>query len=112
MSPAMMEKNCACCGKAIQVRVADHKRGWGNFCSKRCKAVKQEGRTDRYAAYCAGQDRRNERAAFDQGCEPSWDDLNDPEHAPECRPANSAEELSLGGHGDARHDEPFHVGKF
>ena len=34
----MKIKNCKCCGKEINVRMADHKRGWGNFCNKSCKA--------------------------------------------------------------------------
>ena len=40
--PIMITKKCACCGKSITVRMADHKRGWGKFCSKSCKATKQE----------------------------------------------------------------------
>lgn len=27
------------CGKTFQARVADRKRGWGKYCSKRCKAI-------------------------------------------------------------------------
>ena len=37
----MVTINCERCGKPKQVREADRKRGWGRFCSKRCKAVKQ-----------------------------------------------------------------------
>ena len=51
---SMMEKNCKSCGKIITVRVADHRRGWGNFCSKSCKAIKQEQRTGQHAAYRSG----------------------------------------------------------
>ncbi|MCA0856130.1 hypothetical protein [Phaeobacter italicus] len=29
------------CGKEFQARTADVKRGWGKFCSKSCKAVRQ-----------------------------------------------------------------------
>lgn len=32
---------CACCGNKFEARVADRKRGWGKFCSKSCKAIKQ-----------------------------------------------------------------------
>ena len=39
--PATIEKNCKSCGKLIVVRLADHKRGWGNYCNKSCKAIKQ-----------------------------------------------------------------------
>lgn len=39
---AMVTINCEQCGKAKSVRVADRKRGWGRFCSKRCKTVNQD----------------------------------------------------------------------
>lgn len=29
------------CNKTFEVRIADIKRGWGKFCSKRCKAINQ-----------------------------------------------------------------------
>lgn len=32
---------CPVCGKEFHPRMADVKRGWGKFCSKRCKAIKQ-----------------------------------------------------------------------
>lgn len=32
-------------------RVADRKRGWGKFCSKSCKAIKQEARTGQCKDY-------------------------------------------------------------
>lgn len=35
----------------MRVRAADVARGWGKFCSKRCKAIKQEQRTGQNAAY-------------------------------------------------------------
>lgn len=41
---------CACCGDPFTARTADRKRGWARFCSKRCKAIKQEARTGQYAA--------------------------------------------------------------
>jgi hypothetical protein len=37
----MIEKKCKCCKKPIQVRLSDHRRGWGKYCSKSCKAKKQ-----------------------------------------------------------------------
>lgn len=37
----MIEKKCKNCSKTFSVRVADHNRGWGIYCSKSCKAVKQ-----------------------------------------------------------------------
>ena len=39
--PSMTKMNCKCCGKTFEARVADVNRGWGKFCSKSCKAVKQ-----------------------------------------------------------------------
>jgi hypothetical protein len=33
---------CPVCGKEFYPRIADIKRGWGKFCSKRCKAIKQK----------------------------------------------------------------------
>lgn len=47
----MIDKNCKNCGSDITVRLADHKRGWGNFCNKRCKAKHQERRTGQYKKY-------------------------------------------------------------
>lgn len=32
---------CPVCGKEFHPRMADVKRGWGRFCSKRCKAIEQ-----------------------------------------------------------------------
>lgn len=40
----MVEVKCACCGKPFLARQADINRGWGKFCSKRCKAVRQTQR--------------------------------------------------------------------
>lgn len=45
---ATIEKHCKCCKKTITVRLADHKRGWGNFCSKSCKAQDQERRNGQH----------------------------------------------------------------
>lgn len=42
--------NCKHCRDPFTARVADRKRGWGNFCSKSCKAKHQEKRTGQYAA--------------------------------------------------------------
>ena len=45
MRGAMVTVNCARCKKPFEARVADRKRGWGKFCSKSCKAIKQTQRT-------------------------------------------------------------------
>lgn len=37
---SMTEVKCTC-GKLFEARTADVKRGWGKFCSKSCKAIKQ-----------------------------------------------------------------------
>ena len=51
----MILKNCKCCKKNISVRLADHKRGWGIFCSKSCKAKHQEQRNGQYKANLNGR---------------------------------------------------------
>lgn len=48
---AMVEVKCAECGKPKLVRKSDVKRGWGKFCSKQCKAKKQERKTGQYHNY-------------------------------------------------------------
>lgn len=49
---SMTERTCAnkSCRKPFMARTADVKRGWARFCSKSCKAIKQEQRTGQYAA--------------------------------------------------------------
>lgn len=53
----MVIVNCKCCGAPFWAREADRKRGWGRFCSKSCKAKRQEARTGQFAArqFCAEQ---------------------------------------------------------
>lgn len=48
---ATAEYKCKCCGMPFIARVADRERGWARFCSKSCKAIKQERRTGQHAAY-------------------------------------------------------------
>tara|TARA_Y100001951_G_C11158025_1_gene193104 strand:- start:26 stop:433 length:408 start_codon:yes stop_codon:yes gene_type:complete len=38
-----VKKNCAACYEIIEVRLADHKRGWGKFCDKECAATYKNG---------------------------------------------------------------------
>ena len=47
---------CLNCGDPFTARTADRKRGWARFCSKSCKAVKQEKRTGQYAAHLNRED--------------------------------------------------------
>lgn len=53
--PATIDKKCKHCKSDITVRLADHNRGWGNFCNKSCKAKFQENRNGQYAAYMNGR---------------------------------------------------------
>lgn len=46
---AKVTVKCKCCGAPFEARVADRKRGWGLYCSKSCKAVKQENNKARGA---------------------------------------------------------------
>lgn len=67
---SMTTIKCACCGKERQVRTADVARGWGKYCSKRCKAIKQEARTGQHRAYIersgiSDADRMHEQAMYD-----------------------------------------------
>jgi hypothetical protein len=53
-----VQKNCKACGDLITVRLADHKRGWGNFCDKACagayKTGQRPGDVNAYHAECQG----------------------------------------------------------
>lgn len=64
---AMIEVKCQNCKDKFEVRVADRKRGWGKFCSKSCKAIKQEGRTGQNRLYRERRDYMSDhdRAMFD-----------------------------------------------
>jgi len=42
---------CLNCDGPFLARTADRERGWARFCSKSCKAVKQEKRTGQNARY-------------------------------------------------------------
>jgi hypothetical protein len=50
---ALVERNCERCKKPFTARSADVKRGWAKFCSKSCKAIKQERRTGQNASFQA-----------------------------------------------------------
>lgn len=45
MRGATVTVKCKRCGDPFVARVADRNRGWGKFCSKSCKAIKQTQRT-------------------------------------------------------------------
>lgn len=57
------------CGAMFTARIADRARGWGKFCSKSCKAIKQEARTGQHRSHGM---RQIERSDFDG----SWDAHN------------------------------------
>lgn len=40
---------CLCCRQPFTARTADRARGWARYCSKSCKAMKQEASTGQYA---------------------------------------------------------------
>ena len=51
----MVDTRCKWCGCEMRVRAADVARGWGLFCSKSCKAKKQEKKNGQYNAYLNGR---------------------------------------------------------
>lgn len=73
---ATAEYKCQCCKQPFIARTADRKRGWARFCSKTCKAVKQEARTGQYAAYRNREDLRSEDSGLsaDQRRAKKWDE--------------------------------------
>lgn len=44
-------RKCQCCGGEFTARTADVKRDWARFCSKSCKARRQEQQTGQHRAY-------------------------------------------------------------
>lgn len=61
--PSTVQRSCKACHKTFTARSADVKRGWAQFCSKRCKAVEQEHRTGQFAALLRRADFDDEAAA-------------------------------------------------
>lgn len=49
---------CKCCKKEFEARIADVNRGWAKFCSKSCKAIKQEQNTGQMKNYLAKKESR------------------------------------------------------
>jgi len=64
-----VDRICQCCKKPFVARSADVKRGWAKYCSKRCKAIKQEARTGQFSAYLnrGGDDAHGPYAGLDYG---------------------------------------------
>lgn len=65
--PQMVERKCAWCKGPFLARAADVKRGWGKFCSKSCKASKQESRTGQYRALQEHDEDAEHGHVFDSG---------------------------------------------
>lgn len=61
---ATVQRKCQNCKTEFPARVADVKRGWAKFCSKSCKATRQEARTGQHRTYLARRD--------DDGDEPTF----------------------------------------
>lgn len=64
---------CQCCAKPFTARTADRARGWARFCSKSCKAIKQEARTGQHRQFHESRERQERYPTF-VGCALSLDD--------------------------------------
>jgi hypothetical protein len=51
----MIEQKCKCCKTVFEARAVDVNRGWGLYCSKRCKAIVQERKNGQHSAYLNGR---------------------------------------------------------
>lgn len=102
---SMVTRKCACCGAEMQVRATDVKRGWGKFCSKRCKAVKQEQRTGQHKAHAHRQRVADDRREY--GGSPQYD-----RNGEYIGFTMTQAELAGGGYGDADEHAPLGDGKW
>lgn len=109
-----VEVKCGRCSKPFMARIADRKRGWGKFCSKSCKAVKQEKRTGQYAAfkhktrlhpYVSNETYREYQE--EHGGIPQFNHRGEYEGF-----TMTPEDLSYGGYNNAGPDDPFGDGKW
>lgn len=62
---SMTQRTCKTCKKPFQARTADVKRGWARYCSKSCKAIKQEQRTGQFAELLSRNHQRDDRYDVD-----------------------------------------------
>jgi len=93
MMAQMVKKKCECCGSPISVRAADVARGWGKYCSKSCKATKQEKRTGQYKAYREGRGVSNLHPERLKTGGNMWYDDSDP-HNPEWKETDDTHPFS------------------
>lgn len=70
---------CKCCRKKFEARTADVKRGWGKFCSKRCKAIEQEQRTGQHRNYLNSDCDEHEDSGLSQSERDHQSAMNDAE---------------------------------
>lgn len=94
---------CARCKQPFEARIADRNRGWGKFCSKSCKAIRQTQRTGVGAGgrtylpgggYITPDGSQYDRHGHFEGFQ------------------MRAADLALGGYGDADKDSQFGDGKW
>lgn len=104
MSAATETYKCKTCKQPFEARVADRNRGWARFCSKSCKAVKQERRTEQMAAHI--HSKRVAHYAREYGGSPQFDNRGE-----YIGFTMNAAELAGGGYGDSGPHDPFHSGK-
>jgi hypothetical protein len=58
------ERICKCCSKPFLAKTADVKRGWAKFCSKSCKAKKQEQVSGNFKDYIRKRDYARDAEIF------------------------------------------------
>ena len=105
------------CKKSFMARKADVARGWGKFCSKSCKAIKQEQRTGQFSDFRHSTKERRLSPNVDNetfleyqkeyGGTPQFSRKGEFEGI-----VMSPEDLSYGGYGDADWNTPFGDGKW
>lgn len=64
---SMVTRICGSCKNEFEAREADVKHGWAKYCSKSCKAIKQEQRTGQY---------RQLMERLDENREPTFDNAH------------------------------------
>lgn len=118
-----VEVKCKNCRQPFMARKADIARGWGKFCSKSCKAIKQESRTGQYANMVHGGQKEksrgngrihpyvdNETYLYYERTYGGTPQFSRSGHYEGFR--MSKEEMAFGGYGDSDIDTPFGEGKF